>query len=778
MFFQTDRRFAILNLSMKKFSCIDLLLQMAALLFITLSAAILAAGQPLELRVSVTDQNGALLPNAIVMAMGQDGKKQRCETNGSSLICLNSDITSIEASADGFAARKIDITEELLENGSVTISLEPEITRENVTVTADRTERNANESAASVTIINRHNIETAVAPVLDDVLRQVPGFSIFRRSSSRNANPTTQGVSFRGVGASGASRTLIIHDGVPINDPFGGWIQWNRVPMISLERVELVRGGGSSLYGSSSLSGTVNMIPRKFGSNGDSNRGFSAELFGGTQDTISASTFAGIGYRGWQADVTANSFQTGGYLTLEESAPGPVDSKAGVRSSNFSGRFSRSIGDFGEVFVRPSYFGEVRSNGTGMQTNRTHSKQMVAGGRFKLPRDSSFDWRIYGGDQVYDQIFSAVNTERTAENLTRVQRSPAQHFGYSGQLIVAAVDHTLVGGIEGREVRGSSDEIGFANQNITSYLGSGGREKSFGVYFQDIFTINKKLTVTGAIRYDRWNNYRALNTVRSAVTGVSNVSVYPDRSEDAISPSLSFLFKINEKLSIYGSASGNFRSPTLNELYRGFRVGNVQTNANENLLAERSKNFESGVGYLFGRLKLRAAAFYTEVDRSIGNVTISTSPSLIIRQRQNAGRTISKGFESDAEWYFRTFSLNTGYQFVIAKVADFDSNPSLVGKAIPQVARHQFTLQATYRLNSWTFSTQIKAASSQFDDDLNLFRLEPYFQTDFFVAKRLKEKLLVFAAVENIFNSRHSIGLTPLRTVSLPTSARIGIRWN
>ena len=97
---------------------------------------------------------------------------------------------------------------------------------------------------------------------LDDALRQVVGFSLFRRTSSRTANPTAQGVSLRGLGASGASRALVLADGIPLNDPFGGWVYWARQPRLGVERLEVLRGGAADLYGSGALGGVVQLVSR------------------------------------------------------------------------------------------------------------------------------------------------------------------------------------------------------------------------------------------------------------------------------------------------------------------------------------------------------------------------------------------------------------------------------------------------------------------------------------------------------------------------------------
>jgi len=134
---------------------------------------------------------------------------------------------------------------------------------EPVVVSATRTEQRLKDAPASVTVITREDISSSPSPTTDDLLRQVPGFSLFRRSSSVVANPTTQGVSLRGIGPSGASRTLVLVDGVPQNDPFGGWVYWSRIPLEDIERIEVVRGGGSHLYGSAAMGGVINVVTRR-----------------------------------------------------------------------------------------------------------------------------------------------------------------------------------------------------------------------------------------------------------------------------------------------------------------------------------------------------------------------------------------------------------------------------------------------------------------------------------------------------------------------------------
>lgn len=650
----------------------------------------------------------------------------------------------------------------------------PEPIREEVIVVADRAESSVADTPASVDVISQQTVRSTAAVMPDDVVRQSVGFSTFRRTSGRSSNPTTQGVSFRGIGSSGASRAAVLFDGVPLNDPFGGWVQWERVPLVGVEQIEVLRGGASSLYGNYALSGAINIIPR----NSTKKYTFSSDVFAGSQQTFGASLFSGALFEKWSFDTSAAAFQTQGSRPIDPVVRGPVDGYAGVRYTSVQTRIGRKFGEKASIFVRPSYFGEVRTNGTGLQTNRSHIRDLAAGGNLETRDRLKFEFRIYGGAQVYDQTFSAVNAVRNAENLIRIQRVPSQNIGASAIVSGTVGRHSLVGGVDLRRVHGSSDEVAFANGSVTSKVGSGGTDSGVGLFIRDSITIGDKLVFVAGARFDRWSNTKGLSSTFSIASNVQTVSAFSDRTETVISPQIAVVYSIHDSVSVYASGSSSFRSPTLNELYRGFRVGNVNTLANADLRSERAVNFESGVTYRRKNFGLRTAAFYTEIDRPISNVTITSTPSLITRQRQNMGRNRVAGVEAEFDVSFRSLYLAAGYQFVDPQVAEFAADPTLVGLRVPQVARHQATFQVRYELQKWTFAVQGRAAGEQFDDDQNQFRLEPYSPIDAFISHRFKHGISIFAAAENITNSRYSTGRTPIRTVSSPLSFRAGIRWN
>lgn len=762
---------------MKKFSVITFILLCFCQVFPqTLESEIL--------RGTVLDTNGLPIEGANI-EIASNSEKTSCKTDYQGKFSCGINFEEnflLTVQAEGFS-----ILQQTFENvqdfyDKTVLTLSPASLSERVIVTANRTETRIGETAASVVSLSNQEIQTSGAPAIDDVLRQVPGFSLFRRTGSRTANPTTQGVSLRGVGASGAGRSLVLFGEVPLNDPFGGWTQWNRIPPIAVERIEVLRGGASGLYGNNSLSGTVNIIPREV----NENYVFSAEIFGGSQKTFSASTFFGFKKGGWSADFVAANFQTRGYIPIEKMERGAADNFAGSRNSNFSARVGKYFGETADIFFKTTYFGEARENGTNLQNNRTHIRQFILGGnaevqssKFKV-QGLNINWRIYGGTQVFDQTFSAVSADRNSENLIRFQRVPAQTFGFSTQFsTVFKENQTFVFGFEAKEVRGASNETGFFNGRATSKSGAGGRERTFSFFAQDFARINSKLILAGSLRYDFWRNFAALSSVRTLSTNVVNTTIFPDRSASAFSPQGSILFQATEKLSFHALASKSFRAPTLNELYRGFRVGNVVTNPNENLEAEKALNFETGAAFNYKTIYLRGNFFFTEINDPIANVTLSVAPNLITRQRQNIGKTRTKGVEIEADQRFRNFNVSVGYLLSDSRITEFPANTQLEGLHVPLVSRHQFTFQTRYAdRKGWSFALQGRASSAQFDDDLNQFRLEPFFQLDAFGAKRFSGNLQIFAAIENVFNSRYSVGRTPIRTVSSPISGRVGFRWN
>ena len=742
----------------------------------------------------VLDGKGAAISGAAVALVERNSPELRTQTDAEGRFTIAGTITArsrLTVSADGFAP-----FERVIKNDGVrdlTIVLMPASISGDVTVSITRSETRLNETPASVVALTRDALDSTAAQTADDTLRQVAGFTLFRRGSSKTTNPTAQGANLRGVSGSGASRASVLFDGLSLNDAFGGWTYWSRVPMIAVEQAEILRGGASSLYGSGGLSGAVDLVPIDTAADGPV---FNFRASAGSQNTYDGSIYSAYKTGGWGFDLAAETFQTGGYIPVAEDERGPVDTRATSRHNNGIFSIERSFGGTakkppaaaggnnpglaGRIFVRGNVFDERRDNGTSLTYNKTYFRQAAGGADLYRETIGEFRFRLFFESQVYDQSFSAVSADRNSETLSRLQRVPSQAIGTSLFWTKPFRSHSLAASFETREVRGFSDEVGYTAGRPTSVSGSGGSERTYAFFGQDSWSVTEKLNLSFGARVDHWKNFDAHSSTRPLATNIITDTTFPDRDETAASPRVAAIYQINEQVSVYGAYTRSFRAPTLNELYRGFRVGNVVTQANENLKAEYANTFEGGIAFsvLDRRLNIRSNLFVTTVTDPVVSITLNATPALITRQRQNVGETRTKGLEVDAEYAIRSdLRFSASYLLADSKVTDFPSNPGLVGNLLPQIPRQQLTFQLSYRPPSrFSFGFQARASDSQWEDDLNTLRLRPYFTMDASVACRIRKGIEIFAAAENIFNSRYDIGLTPVRTVASPAFVRVGLR--
>ncbi|HEY9431026.1 MAG TPA: TonB-dependent receptor [Blastocatellia bacterium] len=740
-------------------------------------AAIASAQTSSQISGRVTDKRGDAVNAARVVAVADNQTRGETSADGAGQFTLALPLGEYElrVSADGFSvfSRRVSLNSP---QATVNVTLEPAAVAETVTVTPARAELRLSSAPASVSVFDAKDVSNAAAQTFDDLLRQAPGFSIFRRSSSVVANPTTQGVSLRGAGASGASRTLVMSDGLPLNDAFGGWVYWDRVPRAAVDRIELVRGGSSDLYGSDALSGVINVISRP-----PTQRVINAEAAYGNRDTADTTFFASDKWSNFSASVAGEAFRTDGYFLIAPEIRGTADDLAASKHRALTLRLQNDWNTTDSVFLRGSLFDEDRRNGTQAQTNDTASESLVAGGRFRTAEASDWNLTLFANQQRYHQTFSAVAANRNSEALNRLQFVPSRDVGASFNWSrVSFEKHLLVAGVDVRGVRGVSDETAIASGRATTFSSSGGRQRRAGFFIQDLFSISPRWQLSVNARYDNWRDSSAASVSRNLTTGAITPRFFPARSLDAFSPRLALIFRPTEQFSLRASAYRAFRAPTLNELYRGFRVGDTVTNANASLVAERLTGGETGMTWtLNSRVNARVTGYWTEIINPISNFTLSVTPALITRERRNLGRTRSRGVETEADFNVSTFwRISAGYLFADAIVRRAPQDVTLEGLWIPQVPRHQFTLQTVYSNPRYlTAAMQFRASGKQFDDDQNRLPLGGFAVFDVTVARPLARYIEAFVAVQNLFDKRYAVARTPLESLGMPRMVRGGVRF-
>jgi outer membrane receptor protein involved in Fe transport len=738
----------------------------------------LAWAQQATISGLVQDATGAAIQGAQV-TFSTSGSSQTTITNAEgrfSFSVVSRSSGMVRVTANGFAAAEKNWTPPP-ENVSLTFVLRGVAQGERVVVSATRSEMKLSEVPGSAVELSPEDLSANAGLTLDDVLRQVPGFSLFRRSSSRVANPTTQGVSLRGLGASGPSRALVLEDGVPLVDPFGGWVFWDQVPRAELSSVEVFRGGESNLYGSDALGGVIQMLTRV-----PNAPAFSIDTSYGTENTPDVSAWGGTKISRWDFESGVDMSRTDGYTLLPPSERGLVDVDANSRHATVDGGVGYQISDTGRAFLRGTFFDESRNNGTPLQKNSTGTGVGVAGINTSVGDHDSFMARISGQVEGYDQTFSSIASNRNREALTDIQHVPSQEVGGGFQWNHELKKQTLIGGVDVQQVMGASDEqlISSTSGNHFANNIAGGRQRSTGVFGEDIFRMNDRWTVIAGARWDDWSNYDG-NTVRVSIpSGTAVGQFFPTRNETSFSPRLSVMRNLGRNAALWVSGYRAFRAPTLNELYRSFRQGSATTENNPALRAERLTGAEAGARATFNRkFESRATVFWADIVNPVTNVTLFSMPTLITRQRENLGRIRSLGGELDGILHIsNSLQLSAGYQFTHAYVES--STQSLVGKRVPQVPQHQLTWEARY----WDprrimLSVEGRYATSQFDDDINTLVLGPYYVMDVFVGRQLRSGLVGYAAVENVLNDRYAVAIAaPVQNLGPPILARIGIRYD
>lgn len=644
------------------------------------------------------------------------------------------------------------------------------------------------DAAFDVTTIDRTRIQANASGRLESVLADIAGLQQFRRSDSRSANPTSQGISLRGIGGNASSRALLILDGVPQADPFGGWMAFPAYATGRLGAIRVTRGGGSGYYGAGALAGTVELES----ATPDQLAPVAAGLAYGSRNSIDTQASATLSRGAGFATISGAYARGDGFIPLVPEDRGPADRPAPYRQASGAVRGVVELGAATELQANLSAFTDRRERGTAFTGNGSDG----ADASVRLIGRGNWGWSALGYVQTraFASSFAAVNADRTAANQTLDQyNTPATGLGARFEIAPPAgngIDLRI--GADLRQVSGRTEELfTFVAGAPTRIRMAGGETRSIGA-FADASAEVGALTLTAGGRLDRWRISGGFLSERTLATGdLLTDTRFADRRGTEATGRLGVAWSLNGAVTVRAAAYRGWRLPTLNELYRPFRVGADATAANAALAPERLTGIDGGVTIVPAEgLSLTATGFWNRLDNAISNVTVAQGPGTfpgvgfvsaagVYRVRQNLDAIRATGIELDASWQSGPFSARASWSHVASRVKASGAAAPLDGLRPAQTPRDQVSATLGWQRDGLMFSSTLRRMSRQFEDDQNTRALRPATTLDAYAVAPLIRGLSVEARGENLFDARIEAGISGAGVVerATPRTLWIGLRY-
>ena len=644
-------------------------------------------------------------------------------------------------------------------------------------VVVDRLPRSPSEAVFTRVTLDRQLIQTAPQMRIDEILGDIPGFGLFRRSSSLVAHPTTQGASLRGIGPNGAGRALVLVDGVPQNDPFGGWVQWGRIAPAIVSNVDVLYGGAVGAFANDSLSGRIRIDTRL----SDAPPFFFNGAVGGdnTIDTTAGVSFP-VGNDANQLFARGVYTSTDGYYILKPEDRGSVDRpvNSDLGWGEAGGHFD--IGGGLKATVKASYFKENRGNGTPLNYNNTDGYDLSASLlSYNGPDQLGWDATVFYQDRSFDNQFSSVADDRNSENPALLQYSvPASSLGGSFTLHVPVNDALrLQMGADARETKGSTNENFFWNgSEFVRDRKAGGDQFLLGAFAEGIWDVSDQVTATLGGRVDYWETTNGSRVETDLETDTTTLDeTFANRNDVVFNARGAVEYRPTPAYAVRLSAYTGFRVPTINELYRPFRVRSDITEANPLLKPERLYGAEVGLDATpLDTLQGSLVVYVNRVDNAIANVLLTDESGFYaplgvfvpsggtLSQRLNLDQTLTVGVEASMKIDLTTgWQLQARYLYVDSHVHKASVDTTLEQKKLPQVAHNQATISLLGQpLPQWHGRLDLRLQDKQFDDLANTNQLGGVVTLDAYVGYLPSDHVEIFARVQNLFDRDIETGIS------------------
>lgn len=649
-----------------------------------------------------------------------------------------------------------------------------------ITVTGRGLAPGTGEGVLDVVEVPGDRLETAER--LEDVLRDVPGFQLFRRSDASSANPTSQGATLRSLGGNASSRALLLLDGVPQSDPFGGWVSWPAYDPYRLGRVRVTRGGGSGVEGPGALAGTIELES----AGPETARGLRAEALYGSRDSLEGRAAYGATLGGGFATLSGAYARGDGFIPIVAEQRGPVDRPSPYEQASLAARAVLPVAAGVELQASGLGFYDRRERGTalsGIATTGADASLRLVG-----PRWSAL---AYVQSRDFFNSFASVNAGRTAVVRASEQYSvPSTGLGARAEWRPRVARHVeLRLGADARETDGVSRELfTYVAGAPTRIRAAGGRARTLGAFAEATWT-SDALTLTASGRLDRWDLAQGALVERTIATqALLTDAHYPDRGGWQPTGRAGLAWRPAGGLTLRAAAYAGWRLPTLNELYRPFRAGTDATAANPFLAPERLKGAEAGLDWRpAAHARIGLTAFVNRLEDGIANVTMGQGPGTfpgvgfvaaggVYRVRENIGAIEARGIELDGSLERGPWRLSAGWSLADATVRASGTAAPLDGLRPAQTPRGTGTATlAWHGPGRAALSVTGRYVSSQYEDDLNRQRLPGAFTVDAAARLPLARGVAVEARGENLANRRVYAGIGGDGTIERATPRTLWI---
>lgn len=641
-------------------------------------------------------------------------------------------------------------------------------------VTGEAITAAAGNEAFGALVLQPEDLQPASGRV-EDALRGIGGLQLFRTASTRTANPTAEGLTARGFAGNASSRIEVTLDGVPLSDPFFGFISWGSLVGQPLSGGELVRGGG--VGGPGALAGTLALNSVR-----DQDHVW---LRGGSRNSFEAEGSLFQGVSGGRIGLAGGVSRGDGHLLVRD--PGLADVPARYRQWSLAASAEAQIGNL-RLDARIAGFADDRLRGV------EDADISSSGGDLSLRARIDGHWAAdlvaWGKLRDFSTVIRPVAADRSSANTTLDQvKTPASGWGVSfGVEPPLGDDLALRLGAGWRAADGQTEErFRYVAGVPNGFRVAGGRQDVGSLFANGSIRVAPELLLTAAGRVDYWRMGAGRLDEIDLLSGEPSLHApAAARSGWEGSGRIGAVWRPVPTVQLRLAGYRGWRLPTLNELYRPFRAGANATAANADLDPERLWGAEAGIGWQpFVGTELSATYFWNRLNGSIANVTLGTGPGNFptvgfvgangqYRQRQNLGAIRAHGLETEARLPLGPLQLRASAALVNARV----EGGALDGLRPAQAPKYSGSLSLGWERDGHAARLSLRHMGARFEDDLNQQKLAASTTLDASLGLGLAPGFRLQMEAENLTDARIETGFSGAQVeIGQPRTLWLGLRW-